>query len=170
MAASEAFYRLLKHPLQFRLFLLAQLPAAFFSGLKVESIHVDACTVSVPYKWLTKNPFGSTYFASLSMAAELSTGALAMANIYKQKPSVSMLLVSIEGNFYKRATGKTLFTCADGKAIKETIQQAIASNNPQTIKACSTGYNTENEKVAQFWYTWSFKVKQDTVQNVRHQT
>ncbi|MBD0284240.1 MAG: DUF4442 domain-containing protein [Flavisolibacter sp.] len=159
MAVSEAFLRLVNNPLQFRLFLLAKLPVAFFSGLKIEKIDAGACTVSVPYKWLTKNPFRSTYFASLSMAAEMSIGALAMANTYKQTPPVSMLPVSIEGNFYKKAVGKTFFTCTDGIIISETIQQVILLNYPQTIKALTTGYNLQKEKIAEFWFTWSFKVK-----------
>jgi hypothetical protein len=94
------------------------------------------------------------------MAAEMSTGALAMANIYKRRPAVSMLITNVEGIYYKKATGKTYFTCNEGLAIKETINTAYASATPQILKVKSEGYNKHNELVAEFWFTWSFKVKQ----------
>ncbi|CAN5288006.1 hypothetical protein BH20BAC1_BH20BAC1_21020 [soil metagenome] len=80
--AQEKFLQMATHPLQFPFYMLRKLPAAFFSGCRVQEVSGEKCTVSVPYKWLTTNPFSSTYFASLSMAAELSTGLLAMSNIY----------------------------------------------------------------------------------------
>ncbi len=156
---SAAFFRLINHPAKFRLFLLKNLPAAFFSGLKIIEINKKECSVSVPYKWFTQNPFRSTYFACLSMAAELSTGALGMANIYKRKPAVSMLIVSNEGKYYKKATGKTIFTCNDGEAISNVIDEAIGTGEPQTITTKSAGYNKHKELVAEFTFTWSFKSK-----------
>ncbi|HVG41559.1 MAG TPA: hypothetical protein VM888_08095, partial [Chitinophagaceae bacterium] len=73
--SNNQFFELIKSPLKFKLFMLQKLPAALFSGLAVKSITEEECTVSVPYKWFTQNPFRSTYFACLSMAAEMSTGA-----------------------------------------------------------------------------------------------
>ena len=154
------FFQLANNPFKFRLFLLTKLPAAFIAGLKIESCNEKACTVSVPFKWLNQNPFRSTYFACLSMAAEMSTGALAMANIYKRRPTMSMLITNVESNYYKKAIGKTNFTCNEGAAIREAINTAYTSNLPQTLKVKSEGYNKQNELVAEFWFTWSFKVKQ----------
>src|SRR4051812_35192240 len=112
--SSKAFFSLVKHPLKFRLFLLKNLPAAYFSGLKVRSVNEKAVVISIPYKWFTRNPFRCTYFACLSMAAEMSTGILAIGNLYKRSPKVSMLVVGIEGKFYKKATGLIRFGCEDG--------------------------------------------------------
>ena len=155
-----AFFAVIKNPIKFRLFLLKNLPAAYFSGLKVEAINESRSIVSVPYKWFSRNPFRSTYFACLSMAAEMSTGVLSMANTYKRHPKISMLVVVVEGKFYKKATGKTSFICEEGLLIKETIEKAIDLNQSQTIRALSTGYNEQQELVAEFWITWSFKAKQ----------
>ena len=157
---SNDFFLLANNPLKFRLFLLTKLPAAFIAGIRIKQCNDEVCSVSVPYKWLTQNPFRSTYFACLSMAAEMSTGALAMANVYKRKPSTSMLITSVDSKYYKKAVGKTIFTCKEGQAIKQTINQAYASSVPQTIRVKSEGYNQQNELVAEFWFTWSFKVKQ----------
>lgn len=159
MQNNTAFFSLINHPLKFRLYLLKNLPAAFFSGLKIIKANAVSCTVSIPFKWFTKNPFRSTYFACLSMAAELSTGVLAMAHVYKKQPAVSMLVTGIEGKFYKKATGLTLFTCNDGEAISTTIATAIDLAATRQVTAKSIGKNEAGEVVAEFWVTWSFKVK-----------
>jgi hypothetical protein len=154
-----AFFSLIDHPVKFRLYLLKNLPAAYFSGLKMKDADPSACTVTIPYKWFTRNPFRSTYFACLSMAAELSTGVLAMAHVYKRRPPVSMLVTGIEGKFYKKATGLTDFHCTDGQLISEAVHAAIGLKTPQEIKARSVGRNREGEVIAEFWITWSFKAK-----------
>lgn len=158
MAASE-FIRLLSNPIKFRIFLLQKLPAAFFSGVRIRRIDENHCVVTVPFKWLTQNPFRSTYFASLSMAAEMSTGALAMAHIYKRKPAVSMLVVRVDSQYIKKATGRTTFTCHDGPALRSAIEKSVISGEPQSFTARSTGINKEGETVAEFFITWSFKAR-----------
>jgi hypothetical protein len=120
---STEFIKLMTHPVKFRLFLLSKLPSAYFTGVRVKEASETKCIVSVPYKWFSKNPFRSTYFASLAMAAEMSTGSLSMAHLYKRKPTVSMLLVKLEAEYFKKATGKSFFTCEDGDMIKEAIDQ-----------------------------------------------
>ncbi|HZI00292.1 MAG TPA: DUF4442 domain-containing protein [Flavisolibacter sp.] len=154
-----AFFAQIKNPVKLRLFLFKKLPAAFFSGLKITEANEQKCVVSVPYKWFTQNPFRSTYFACLSMAAELSTGVLAMASIYKRKPSVSMLIVHMESSFFKKAVGLTLFVCEQGQEISDAVERAVATGQPQTIKVKSTGFNPQNEVVAECCFTWSFKAK-----------
>jgi hypothetical protein len=154
------FFGLANNPFKFRLFLFSKLPAAYIAGIRIVNCNKESCSVSVPYKWLTQNPFRSTYFACLSMAAEMSTGALAMANVYQRKPSASMLITSVDSKYYKKAIGKTVFICKEGLAIKQTIDTAYTGLSPQTITVKSEGFNQQNELVAEFWFTWSFKVKQ----------
>jgi hypothetical protein len=93
------------------------------------------------------------------MAAELSTGSLAMAHIFKRKPPVSMLVVKVDSTYLKKATGKTTFTCNDGDALKATIESAIATGEGKTFTARSTGRNEKGETVAEFLIAWSFKSK-----------
>jgi hypothetical protein len=155
--SASAFIKLLQNPVKSRLFLLAKLPAAFFSGVRIREMDEQHCVVSVPYKWLTRNPFRSTYFASLSMAAEMSTGALAMAHLYQRQPAVSMLVVTVNSQYMKKATGVTRFTCNDGAALRSAIEKAVSSGEPQSFTARSTGVNKEGETVAEFLVGWSFK-------------
>lgn len=152
----------MKHPVKFRMFLLSKLPAAFFAGLKVKEADEKHCVVTVPYKWFTKNPFRSTYFACLSMAAEMSTGALAIAHLYKSDPPVSMLVIKVESEYFKKATGRTGFICENGDIIQQAIEETIASGEARTVRAKSTGRNNEGEVIAEFFITWSFKAKPPT--------
>jgi len=156
----QSFSKLMTHPLKFRVFLLSKLPSAYFSGVRVKSIDENRCEVTVPFKWFSQNPFRSTYFACLSMAAEMSTGALALAHLYKRKPPVSMLVVKTEGEYFKKAVDKTTFVCDDGSEINRMIGEAVATGEARTIRAKSIGKNKAGELVAEFYITWSFKAKQ----------
>ena len=154
---SHAFINLIKNPVKFRMFLFSRLPAAFFSGVRLKFVDEEKCEVTVPYKWFTRNPFRSTYFACLSMAAEMSTGILAMANTYGRKPSVSMLVLNVNGDYKKKAIGRTIFVCEQGKAITEAVNLAISSKQPTTISLTSIGRNESGEVIAEFFIVWSFK-------------
>jgi hypothetical protein len=155
----QLFASQMTSPLKFRMFLLSKLPSAYFSGVRVKSIDENKCEVTVPFKWFSQNPFRSTYFACLSMAAEMSTGALALGHLYKRKPPVSMLVIKTEGEYFKKATDKTTFICEAGSEIKSLIEEAIATGEARTIRAKTIGKNKAGELVAEFYITWSFKVR-----------
>ncbi len=159
MNTADHFIQLVQHPVKFRLFLLMKLPSAFFCGVRVKTISIEKAEVTVPYKWLSQNPFKSTYFACLAMAAEMSTGLMAMSNTYKRNPAVSMLVTGLEANYFKKATGITTFSCEDGEAIRHTVEEAIKSGEGKSFKAKSTGHNEQGDMVAEFFITWSFKAK-----------
>lgn len=159
MHTTDRFLSLVNNRFKFRWFLLLKLPSAFFAGVKVIYADKKKCVSVVPLKWFSQNPFKSTYFACLSMAAEMSTGVLAMAHIYKRNPPVSMLVLEVQANFLKKATGKTIFTCEDGEAIAQTITEAIYTNEGKILSVKSVGRNSANEIVAEFNITWSFKTK-----------
>ena len=89
----------------------------------------------------------------------MSTGALALGHLYKRKPSVSMLVVKTEGEYFKKAVNKTTFVCEDGLQIKRMIDEAVTSGEPRIIRARSTGKNKAGELIAEFYITWSFKIK-----------
>jgi hypothetical protein len=154
-----SFLKLIKHPVKFRVFLLTKLPSAYFAGVRVREIDETKCVVTVPYKWFSKNPFRSTYFACLSMAAEMSTGTLAMGHLYKRKPPVSMLVIKVESSYYKKAVGRSTFTCNDGALFEKAIEESIETGEPREVRARSVGKNKDGEVVAEFFVTWSFKAK-----------
>ncbi len=159
MEEKNRIIRLARSPLQFRLFLLTKLPAAFFSGIRIKQISLETCTTSVPFKWLTQNPFRSTYFASLAMAAEMSTGVLALVHTYKSVPSISMLVTKMEAHYFKKAKGTTWFTCTQGPEMTNVVNKALATSEGQTITVKTIGKNKDDELIAEFLFTWSFKTR-----------
>ena len=85
------------------------------------------CAVSLPYGWRTQNPFNSIYLAAQCMAAELSTGALAMLAIQSSNESVSMLVTNMEASFGKKATERSTFLCTNGLDAFNAIQHTITT-------------------------------------------
>ena len=153
------FKKQISNPIKYWLFMLSKLPMGFISGLKIVELSPQQASIAVKFKWINKNPFGSIYFAVQSMAAELSTGILAYGQTYKRQPKVSMLVVKMEAEFYKKAIGTIHFTCIDGDKITAAIEQSIQQNIGTTVQCISIGKNIEGEEVARFIFTWSFKSK-----------
>jgi hypothetical protein len=156
---ANEFTRLMKHPLKFRVFLFFKLPSAFFSGVRIRDIDARHCRVTVPFKWFSQNPFKSTYFACLAMAAEMSTGVLGLMQLHNRKPAVSMLVVKLEAEYFKKAVGCTSFICEDGELIQKMVDETIATGEARSVKAKSVGTNNDGERIAEFTITWSFKAK-----------
>lgn len=154
-----AFIDKVRHPL-FSLYLLRKLPIAWLSGVRVSSIAPDSCITVVPFRWLSQNPFRSTYFACLAMAAEMSTGLLAMAHANDAPQRISMLVTGMQASFVKKAKRRTWFTCSEGNAIKEAIARTIATGEPVTITVQSIGESSDGTLIASFAVTWSFKAVQ----------
>jgi hypothetical protein len=142
--------------------MLRKLPSVWFAGLKIESLTAEQAAISIKYSWFNQNPFRSVYVGILSMASEVSTGILCMGALYTRKPSVSMLVVKNEGHYYKKAVGKIIFTCTDGKAIDEAVERAISTGEGTSINCHTIGTNSDGEMVAEFYFTWSFKAKRQS--------
>lgn len=156
---AASFIKLVQSRFKFGLYLFYKLPAAFLAGVRVREMSEDRAVVSIPFKWLTQNPFRSTYFASLSMAAEMSTGVLALTQVHQRQPAVSMLVVNLEAAFFKKATGRSSFVCEDGALFQQAVEETIKTGESRTVRARSTGKNEAGETVAEFYITWSFKVR-----------
>ncbi len=145
-------------PWRIRLFLLWKLPAAWFMGITMRSCDGKTAVSALPYGWRSRNPFRSAYFAAQCAAAELSTGILALMHL-QGRPPVSMLVIRMEAEFFKKASETLLFTCEDGEALLNTIQQAVESDEARVFRAASTGRLPDGTEVARVWITWSFKKK-----------
>jgi len=153
-----AVFKRLSNPFFLKLFMLLRLPAAFRSGVRLDSLGFDKAVASVPYKRFTQNPFKSTYFACLAMAAEFSSGILVMMAI-QGKPSVSMLVTEMRSEFVKKATSRTYFTCEDGEKVFDTIAAARTTGVPMAIETIATGRNDAGDVIARFYITWSVKAR-----------
>ena len=146
-------------PFFFRLYLFIKLPMGFLSGMKIRQLNEEKCIVTVPFKRLNKNPFKSTFWAVLGMAGEMNGAALILQYTYNHEPSIATLPINCEAEFYKKATGLTIFTCSDSKMIKEKVEEAINTGEGVIIKTTAIGRDINNEKLCQFIFTWSIKLR-----------
>ncbi len=142
----------------FKLFLLQKMPIALIAGLRVRELNENKSVVSVPYKWLSQNPFKSVYFATQAMAAEMSTGVLGMLAT-QGDIKISMLVLGLEATYTKKAASRIYFTCENGIDIFTAVQNAIATGEGVSVKCKSTGRLKDGTEVSNFFVTWSFKVR-----------
>lgn len=150
---------MLLKPSKVNLFLMLKLPSAWICGVRLKSIDEKSSLVRVKHRWINQNPFKSLYFAVQNMAAELSTGVLVMHAIQSQKKPVSMLVIEAQSQFFKKATGQIKFKCFDGKIINDAVEKSLKDNSPQIIEVSSKAYNSQNQLVSEFSFTWSVKPK-----------
>lgn len=154
-----SFQKKMLVPLFFKLFLFSKLPLAFLSGIKLKELSNNHCILNMKYTYLNRNPFGSIYFASLSMAGELASGMIAASIVYKSNPKISMLVRGVKINFIKKAIGTIFFECNQGKEILAIIQKSNVTGAGQTIDVITVAKNEQGEVIAEFLINWSFKVK-----------
>ena len=146
-------------PWKIRLFLLRYLPLAFLAGLRWHSMSDDHCEVHIRHRWINQNPFHSIYFAALLMAAELTTGMLVMREIQRSGRRMSMLVVHLESDFFRKARGRIIFRSEGGAICRAAVEKAIQSGEGVPFALSSIGYDEGGEIVAKVSFQWSVKVK-----------
>ncbi len=159
MMGESKFQKLVNNSFLFRLYLLKNLPMAFIAGIRVKKLNDEMAVATIRYGWITQNPFRSMYFACQAMAAELTTGLLVKNCIYQSSPPISMLIVENKASYFKKAVGKITFTCSDGKIISELVKKAKQSGEAVKADIKSVGTDETGDKVAEFDFTWSLKIK-----------
>ena len=82
-----------------------------------------------------------------------------MAHLYKSNPAISMLVVKVESEYFKKAIGRTKFLCEDGQLFQKAVEETIATGEAVTVNAKSVGTDREGATVAVFTITWSLKAK-----------
>lgn len=142
---------------KFNTYTFFKLPSAYWSGVRLKEIDNEKARASVKYKWFNTNPFKSMYFAVQSMGAELSTGALVAKKTMEHQDDFAMLVMTHEGSFTKKATGRINFLCKDGLLVDEAIKKSIETGEPQTITMKSIGIDEQGDKVSEYSFTWSIK-------------
>jgi len=142
---------------RFLFFSIWKLPMVLIAGIRVKKLTTNDAIVSVPYKYVNKNPFRSMYFAVQAMAAELSTGALVI--LLSDDKNISMLVTNLESKYFKKAASKINFICLDGDKITMCIKRAIETKEGQTCVLQSKGYDVNGICVSEFNITWSLKTR-----------
>ncbi len=146
-------------PRKFNTYTLFKLPSAYLCGVRVTFINAASCAVQVKHRWINQNPFKSMFWAVQGMAAELSTGALMISKIRASGKRISMLVISNNATFSKKATGRITFCCNDGHLIDSALAETIKTGAGQTVTMQAVGKNEDGIVVSTFNFEWSIKLK-----------
>lgn len=155
----EKFRRNVLNKWFFKLYLFQKLPIALIAGLRIRNLSASGSVVSIPYKWLSQNPFRSVYFATQAMAAEMSTGILGLMATTGQSAKISMLVLNLEAKYTKKATSRVYFTCENGTELFAAVAKTLADGEGVTVPCLSIGRLKDGTIVSEFTIVWSFKAK-----------
>ena len=145
---------------KYNFFLFKDLPSAWLCGVRVKDLNDKKCVISVRHNWFNSNPFKSLYWAVQGMASELATGLAIIDFANKNKLKISMLVISNESKFLKKAKGLIRFECDQVNTVKKTLSSLSKNKTTDKIKLKSTGYDESGDVVSEFIYEWSFKLKE----------
>ncbi|MDH5610383.1 MAG: DUF4442 domain-containing protein [Cyclobacteriaceae bacterium] len=148
---------------KFNLFLFSKLPMGWIAGLRVKELSGEHCVTSVPFKWLTKNPFRSMYFAVQAMAAELSTASACLLAVDGHQPSIAFIIVDMKARFFKKATSRVYFTCTNAGNAFEAVEKCVHGATAETATFTTTGKMKDGTIVSEFEFTWSFKQRSSQI-------
>jgi hypothetical protein len=152
----DSFLRTVRSPLKFKLFLWTKLPLAALAGLRIVSVNKERAILRTQCWWLTQNPFKSTFWAVMGMAAEMCSGLL--VTMYAGR-KCAMYVTACKAEFNKRAVGYTFYTCHEGAKIKAVIDECIAKKTTAVIDCVSVVTNETGDTIATFTFTWSIKAR-----------
>lgn len=156
---ASTFQSVLNSKWKFRFFLFLRLPLAWFAGIRLKRFDEDMAAVQLRYRWRNTNPFNSIYFAAQAMAAELSTGVIVMNEILNSNRSISMLVVEMKSDFYKKAVGKIDFVCRDGITVSNAVSNALSTGDSVQFTVKSVGIDPSGDIVSSFSFVWSIKMR-----------
>jgi len=145
---------------KYNFFLFKDLPSAWLCGVRVRDLNDKKCIISVRHNWFNSNPFKSLYWAVQGMASELATGLAIIDFANKNKLKISMLVISNESKFLKKAKGLIRFECDQVNTVKKILSSLSKNKSTDKIKLKSTGYDESGDIVSEFVYEWSFKLKE----------
>ena len=144
-------------PFKQKLLYAKYVPMGFISGIRLVHLDEEKSVAEVPFRWWNKNPFNSIYFAVQSMAAELSTAAHAMMALKGFDADIALTIVELKAEFVKKAQSKITFSCLDYDKYYKAIALLKQPGDTGTVTVKTVGRDVNDNEVATFYFTWSFK-------------
>lgn len=163
----NAFLKLLsdrtRENLLIRIFAFTKIRMLHFVAPYVEELTDDRCVVRIRLNRRTRNHLNSMYFGVMAAGADMAGGITAMRLIQKSRRKVDLIFKDFHAEFLKRAEGDTLFSCSDGPAVRELVNEAIATGervNTTVHVTATVPSKLGDEPVAKFELTLSLKLKE----------
>lgn len=147
----------LKNPLLRRLLFFRFLPLGWLAGVKIISMDSERCVAQLQTAWRNRNPFGSMYFGSLQLGAEVSMGFPVLAILNDCPKNVSVLIMQSRSVFHKRGRGKVSFVCENLQMFSRALKNEEILSNGGTVELYSKATNEDGTMVSETWITWGIK-------------
>lgn len=99
------------------------------------------------------------YFGALNIGADCAAGLLVMQLIDQRGVPISLIFKDCHAEFHKRAMDDVAFTCEQGEAIAQLIEQAATTGNrvDMPVRVVASVPSLADEAVATFTLTLSLK-------------
>ncbi len=137
-----------------------KIPLLFFVSPSVLEASEDRCVVRVALNRRTQNHLKSMYFGVLAVGADCAGGLIAFKQIHADGNRVSLIFKDFHARFLKRAEGDVLFTCNQGREIRELVHKASESDQRENMSVrviATVPSRFGDEPVAEFILTLSLK-------------
>lgn len=144
-----------------KLFLLGifKIPMIGFVRPRLLQIDDDEVKVMIRLKRRTRNHLNSMYFGALSVGADIASGIHVFYFSEQLKQKVSFAFKSIDGQFLQRAESDVVFSCNQGKRIREMILSSKESGERINELMDVIATNSSGEIIATFKMGVSIRVK-----------
>lgn len=145
----------LKQPWKLRLWMLKHLPVGLITGMYIESLDENGCKVVLKDRWWIHNPFRSVFWAVMSMAAELSTGAILY--VYASGTNVQFILVRMEAKFLKKVKGKSSYFCLAGQEARQKVENTVNTDETGVVLLPVLAQDESGQILAEFNFYWQLR-------------
>ena len=155
MSFNQKLAKQLLSPWKFRLWMLRKLTMGLLTGMIIVELNEEGCRVMLKDRWWIRNPFRSVYWAVMSMAGEMSTGALLYA--YASDTKVQFILVEMRAKFLKKLRGKSFYFCPAGKVIQEQLTDLLNTSEARMVILPAIALDRSGTTVAEFEFYWQLR-------------
>ncbi len=135
--------------------MMRHLPMGWLTGMYISTLSGDGCQVVLKDRWWIHNPFGSVFWAVMSMAAELSAGALVY--VYASTSGFQFILVEMEAKFEKKAVGSSVYNCMAGPDEFQMLDSLVQPGDQCIISMPVIAFNKAGDEIASYTFHWQIR-------------
>ncbi len=137
-----------KRTLELWVFTMIKSPMIFFVRPYITHLNDARTQILVKLNRKNKNPYGSMYFGSLTVGAEIVPGITVVTTSRQLNIPVSFLVKQFNGNYKLKANSDMVFVSADNAAIKQAIIDSSKDGCAKTLTITVNAYNKGSEEVS----------------------
>lgn len=149
-----------KRTLELWAFTAIKSPMIFFVRPFITHLDDSRTQVLLKLNRKNKNPYGSMYFGSLTVGAEIVPGITVVTSSRQLKIPVSFLVKKFSGTYKLKADSDMIFVSTDNASIKQAIIDSSVEGIAKTLNITVNAYKKNaNDIAASFDMEISLKAK-----------